>query len=199
MRLCRLLLIAGVLLASPIAASAETGSDQKPLPPEKTHIIYNTLLAPEQDAATPSGAKEEPSAQPPTADASAAGMTPEKVADILGKRGITLQGEVGRWQFLYEGMQIFLLIDSEHNRIRLVTPLTRLDLLRSDPDFNEVELLQKLLKADYLATGDVRFCLNNHVVWVAFLHPLDSLTERDLLSALGQMVEVARRSREAGG
>jgi hypothetical protein len=106
---------------------------------------------------------------------------------------------MGRWQFLHEGMQIFLLIDSEHNRIRLVTPLTRLDLHRSNPDFNEVELLQKLLKANYLATGDVRLCLNNHVIWAAFLHPLDSLTERDLLSALGQMVEVARRSSEAGG
>lgn len=199
MRLCRLLLIASVLLMSPSAASGEKASDQKPLPPEKTRIIYETLLAPEDDAATPAGAKEEPSARPSSADARGAGMTPERVAEILGERDIALHGDVGHWQFLHEGMQIFLLIDSERNRIRLVTPLTRLDLHRSNPDFSEVELLQKLLKANYLATGDVRLCLNNHVVWAAFLHPLDSLTERDLLSALGQMVEVARRSREADG
>ena len=92
-------------------------------------------------------------------------------------------------------MQVFLLVDSEGNRLRLVTPLARLGLLRQDPGFVEVELLRKLLTANYLSTGDVRLCLNRHIVWAAFFHPLDTLTERDLLSALAQLVRVARETR----
>jgi hypothetical protein len=199
MRFCRLFLIAGVLSTSFSTVWAEEGSESKPLPPEKVQIIHENLLAPEGDAFRLPGTKDQALSQgaqstsvPETSDEK---MTAQGVAGILKGQNITLQGKPGHWQFVHEEMQIFLLVDSEGNRVRLVTPLARLDLLRQDPDFIEVNLLRKLLKANYLPTGDVRLCLNRHIVWAAFLHPLDTLTERDLLSALAQLVRVARETR----
>lgn len=186
----RFLILTCFLILLPSAVQAEKRSESDSLPPEMTRIIYETLLTPEGsgektpvpvEAAPPPGTKR-------------AGMTVEKIADILRGRGIELRGKPGSWQFLNEGRQTFLFTDGEHNRMRLMTPLARLDMLRRDAEFSEIELLQKMMKANYLATGDVRLCMNKHVLWAAFLHPLDSLTERDLLSALGQLSETARKT-----
>jgi len=184
-------LIVTVFLLLPFSrATAGEKTDSDVLPPEKTQIIYETLLPKEAEEAGES-ATENAAAQ----SALRAGTTPERMAQILRDHDIEPMGNAGRRQFIYEGMQMFLLADPQHNRMRLISPLARLDLLRREPDFNEVELLRKMLKANYLATGDVRLCVNNHIIWAAFLHPLDSLTERDFMSALGQLAETAQKTR----
>ncbi len=186
----RFLILTCFLILLPSAAQAEKRSESDSLPPEKTRIIYETLLTPEG-----SGEKTPvPVEAAPPPETRRAGMGADKIADILRGRGIELRGKPGSWQFLNGGRQTFLFTDGEHNRMRLMTPLARLDMLRRDAEFSEVELLQKMMKANYLATGDVRLCMNKHVLWAAFLHPLDSLTERDLLSALGQLSETARKT-----
>jgi hypothetical protein len=198
MKLSQWLMIAVVLsLLSAPMADAEDTTKSDSLSPEKTKIIYDTLLPSGKAAKKSSKSKNGVSPQASSSRTRHAAMTVERVLKILKERDITSQGKSGQWEFSYEGRQVFLLADSEHNRIRLVTPVVRLDLLRQNADFKEVELLQEMLASDYLATGDVRFCLNNHIIWVAFLHPLDSLNERDLLNALEQLVEVAQKTRES--
>lgn len=76
-----------------------------------------------------------------------------------------------------------------------MTPLARLDILRQKTDFNEINLLQMMMSANYLATGDVRLCTNRHIIWAVFLHPLDSLTKRDFVNALQQLAEIAKNTR----
>ena len=187
-----LLLTCALLLFSSLA-TAEEMSERDSLPPEKTTIIYETLAPTHQANNGQSELKgEAPPQQPAASDAK---MTAERTAEILRQHDIALQGQTGHWQFLYEDMQVFLLIDAEHNRLRLLTPLARLDVLREESDFREAELLRELLKANYSATGDARLCLNKNIIWAAFLHPSDTLTESDLLSALNQLVEVAKRAR----
>jgi len=171
-------LIVTVFLLLPFSrATAGEKTDSDVLPPEKTQIIYETLLPKEAEEAGES-ATENAAAQ----SALRAGTTPEKMAQILRDHDIEPMGNAGRRQFIHEGMQMFLLADPQHNRMRLMSPLARLDLLRRE-------------KANYLATGDVRLCVNNHIIWAAFLHPLDSLTERDFMSALGQLAETAQKTR----
>jgi len=204
MGFCRLLLIAGVFSTLVSAARAEQGSENASLPPEKVSIIYENLLTPEGDASSPSAAIGEATTQEALSTAASPEkshecMTMQRVVEILQGKNAKLQGEDGHWQFVHDGMQIFLLVDADRNRIRLVTPLARLDALRQAPGFVEVDLLRKLLKANYLPTGDVRLCLNREIVWAAFLHSLDTLDERDLLSALEQLVRVARETREHTG
>jgi hypothetical protein len=165
------------------AVAQEPAADS--LPPEKTQLIYDTLLPSQGDENAKSDIK----------DAPATATSVKMVAQILRGKGIDLLGKEGQWQFLYEGMQIFLLTNPDSNRIRMMTPLAKLDQLRQNPDFRETDLLQKMLRANYLATGDIRFCMNRHIIWAAFLHPLDSLTERDFVDALEQLTEIARKTR----
>ncbi len=190
MRFFRTLLVVGLFLLLASRAKAEDVSENEALPPEKTQIIYDTLLPKEGDEQDESGTNDAAAQRAPDA-----GMTPERIAKILGKKDVKLRGDSGRWQFIHEGMQVFLLTDLQNNRMRLMSPLAKLDLLRQDPNFDESDLLQKMLKANYLASGDVRLCVNKNVIWAAFLHPLDSLTERDLVSALGQLAETVRKTR----
>lgn len=170
------------------AASAQVSTGDT-LSPEKTQMIYDTLLP---NAGSGSRIpEEEKTAQRPATP----GMTVEKIEAILRGKDIELKGKPSRWEFLSDGMQFFFLTDTENNRVRIMTPLARLDLLRREPGFSEIELLQEMLRANYLATGDTRLCMNKHIVWAAFLHPLDSLTERDLVGALDQLAETARKTR----
>jgi len=166
------------------ATAQESGTNS--LPPEKTQMIYDTLLPGQEDEHQ----------KPEMEDAPAATMTGRRFVEILRGKDIDLQERAGQWQFFYEGMQVFLLVDSRSNRIRMLTPLAELEHLRQHPDFSEIELLQKMMRANYLATGDTRLCMNRHILWAAFLHPLDSLTERDFVDALRQLTETVRKTRE---
>ncbi len=196
MKTLGLLLAAYVLALFPRTVAGAQPPGEKPLPPEKTRVIYETLLPPEgQTSAVNRPSHDERPPNTESNEPTGSGMTIARIADILREQEIVLPDLSGRWEFFYDGLQLFLLVDPTHNRLRLMTPLARLDLLRRDADFNEVEFLQKLLKANYLATGDIRFCLNNHVVWAAFLHPLDTLARDDLLSALNQLRLVAHKTR----
>lgn len=186
MRYCRGVIVSAVFFMFLSGAQAAEKSENDTLPPEKTQIIYDTLL-PSKKSKHEESKKGENIPRPD--------MTVERVSEILREKNITLQGKSGRWQFSYEGMQVFLIADSKNNRVRVMTPLARLDMLRREPDFSEVELLQDMMRANYLATGDVRLCMNKHIVWAAFLRPLDSLAERDLAGALEQLAETARKTR----
>jgi hypothetical protein len=167
-----------------VVAARETKSES--LPPEKTQMIYDTLLPKEGSGSEGRGDASRPKTTK---------MTAEKIAEILREKGIEFTGESGQWEFFHEGMQVFLLTDTENNRVRVMTPLARLDLLRGEPGFSEIELLQEMMRANYLATGDTRLCMNKHIIWAAYLHPLDSLTAHELWSALEQLTETARRTR----
>jgi len=50
------------------------------------------------------------------------------------------------------------------------------------------DTLQILLEANYDRALDARYCINNEVIWSAFLHPLAELNDRQFLNALDQVV-----------
>jgi hypothetical protein len=174
---------------------AEEPSEGNPLPPEKTDVIYETLLSPRTMNGIPFGSQQIAPAKIARAMTSPLGITGENAADVFRTWGIMLEGGPEQWHFFYTGMQMFLIIDSKADRLRLITPLARLDELRRDPDFAEVMLLQQMLKANYLATGEARICLNRNILWTLFSHPLDTLAERDLLNAIEQVAGIARKTR----
>jgi hypothetical protein len=184
------LAVALALVSSP--AFALQPFEDKALPPEKTRIIYEVLLdfepEPEPDP--------KPAPAMPPLDDKAVGLTEEQAIALLRTRNIAVGGKSGQREFLYEGLQVFLLVDARENRLGLVTPVARMDLLRLSEDFVEVSLLQKLMKANYLATGYTRFSLNKEVLWLSYLHPLNTLTPRDFLAALDQLTSVAHKTRE---
>lgn len=175
-----------ILLLGCVACVAATSGYEDALPPEKTQMIYDALLPAGKDA--PAG-NDQPAA---AAVSSKKADTPaDRVTKMVRARGIPLRGRPGQWEFVYGNRQVFLVIDPGKNSVRLLSPVAELDQLRRGADFDETEFFSRMLKANYLVTGEIRFCLNRQVVWLAFVHPLDTLTEEHLFNALDQIVAIA--------
>ena len=188
MKPIRLLIPLSVLLLF-TSTNVSGGDENDALSPEKAQLIYKAFIP----------AEKPPAKEKPAASALAAEKTDQQVqriAKIMHKRHIKLLGQPGLWEFEYQGRQIFLLIDESAGMACLITPVAALDKLRAKPDFDEPQLFEKLLKANYMLTQEVRFALNRKIIWVTYVHPVDSLVERDIARALDRLVETAARTFE---
>lgn len=88
-------------------------------------------------------------------------------------------------EFQYEGVAMASVSDAAHDRMRLIAPITGLDSL-------EQGQLEILLVANFHTTLDARYALSDGVVYAAFLHPLSTLTDVQLESAIRQVAALAR-------
>jgi len=90
-----------------------------------------------------------------------------------------------QWKFELQGQSMLVLADEQHNRIRVVAPITSME------DVNSEQVINMLI-ANYHTSLDARYAVNQQGMVVSvFLHPLDSLQEDDLRSALSQVSELA--------
>jgi len=90
-----------------------------------------------------------------------------------------------QWRFQIQGRSLILVADEDSNRMRLMTPIKSAEALSSDEFFN-------MMIANYHTALDARYAINQQGIVVAlFLHPLASLQEKDLLSALRQVTQLA--------
>ena len=76
------------------------------------------------------------------------------------------------------------LVDEAANRMRIVTPIIATENLTS-------EQIQNMLVANFHTTLDGRYAVTNGMVVATFVHPLSSLQEHDLKSALRQVAKLA--------
>ncbi len=88
-------------------------------------------------------------------------------------------------EFRYEGVAIACVSDATHDRMRLITPIAKLDSLREAP-------LEVLLTANFHTTLDARYAISEGVIYAAFLHPLSTLTRAELESAIRQVSALSR-------
>lgn len=94
-----------------------------------------------------------------------------------------VEGGDGAWQFDVEGLRVACLTDSRFDRMRLIAPIAEASNLSE-------EQRDACLEANFHTALDARYAISEGVLYAAFLHPLDSLTEEDLHSALGQVVSL---------
>lgn len=104
-----------------------------------------------------------------------------RLGEILKEEVPQVRGRDGFWEMVIEGVTVKVIADQTHNRMRVIAPAARADQL-------EPAVLRRMLEANFTSALDVRYGIFKGVVWATFLHPLDSLTDRELLSALSQVV-----------
>lgn len=124
-----------------------------------------------------------------TDGAEPAPMTAERLWRLLDRERLTPDGDVRNASFYVGSVRVFAIVDPRADRMRFAVPVRNLE------DVAPEELVE-MLRANYAATMDLRFAVNRGVVWLLYLHPLSSLTERDALSAINQ---IARHAREIAG
>lgn len=91
-----------------------------------------------------------------------------------------VKAQPGYWEFLFRGVPIVCISDKTHNRMRLVSPIMKeAELTDAQKD--------NLLRANFHTALDARYAAGNGVLWSAFIHPLGSLTNDDLKSAIRQV------------
>ena len=95
-----------------------------------------------------------------------------------------VQGPLGMWQFTFRSVPIMCVADAVHNRMRLISPI-----------IPEVDLTEEqrvlVLRANFHTALDARYAVGSGMLFSAFLHPLDSLTAKDLKSAIRQVTTLA--------
>ncbi len=111
-------------------------------------------------------------------------MTDTKITTILEEYMEAIEGEEGNWQVVFNERLIFILSDNENNRMRIFTPIIEeQDLRRGE--------MEQMLEANFFSALDAKYSMYEGFVISVFTHPLKELTEDQLLSAIGQVVNLA--------
>lgn len=104
-------------------------------------------------------------------------------ADRLGAIVLSVDPEAedrgNGYIFKLSDRDMMIVHDEAADRMRIVTPIGPATNL---PD----ELLERMLQANYDAVLDARYAIANGLIWAAYIHPLSTLDEDELLSGMAQ-------------
>jgi len=107
-------------------------------------------------------------------------MTQESMEGfILGKTQV-LEEQKGYILFRYQGLKMALISDEEHNRMRIIAPITRYSNLAP-------KIKDSLMQSNFHLALDARYAVSEDTLYAAFIHPLSTLAQEDLESALNQV------------
>jgi hypothetical protein len=111
-------------------------------------------------------------------------MSRERMESLIARSTRDYQGRPGAVRFTVGTVPMACVSDVDHDRMRIIAPITS----RADLDSRVLDLM---LVANYHTSLDARYAVSDGVVYAAFLHPLSSLTEAELASALRQVATLA--------
>lgn len=111
-------------------------------------------------------------------------MTIRRLERILKEVAGEIRSQNGQFRFELQGNSILVLTSASQDRMRIITQITDTRNLRT-------EQLQKMMIANFHTALDARYAISDGVVYAAFIHPLSSLEERDLRSAIRQVANLA--------
>jgi len=111
-------------------------------------------------------------------------MDNRKMSRILTKEAQKVEGELGNWQVVYGNRGVYIITDSNANRMRIMTPVIELK------DIKKKEY-QTLLEANFDRALDAKYCIYEQYLMTVFTHPLKELTEEQFVDAMRQVVTLA--------
>jgi hypothetical protein len=104
---------------------------------------------------------------------------------LLGKLAGNVGGQEGVWKINYHGIPMAIITSPPHNRMRIVSPIP-------DSQATQASEMTELLQANFDRALDARYALYQGRLWSVYLHPLSSLTEAELGSALDQVANLVK-------
>ncbi|MDF1880772.1 hypothetical protein JHD50_05545 [Sulfurimonas sp. MAG313] len=113
-------------------------------------------------------------------------MTQEKIHKLVSVSINTqvLEEEKGYVLFKYLGVKMALLSDEIHNRMRIISPITKYSNLAPN-------IKDSLMHSNFHLALDARYAVSEDTLYAAFIHPLSTLNEEDLDSAIKQVCNLA--------
>lgn len=95
-----------------------------------------------------------------------------------------LEEEEGYILFKYLNKKMILLSDEKHDRMRIISSITSYSDLAP-------KIKDSLMHSNFHLALDARYAVSDDILYSAFIHPLSSLSEEDLKSALKQVYNLA--------
>ena len=109
-------------------------------------------------------------------------MTQENLTTLLKNSVHTeiLEEETGYLFFKYLGTKMVLLSDVDHDRMRIISSITKYSNLAP-------KIKDSLMHSNFHLALDARYAVSDDVLYAAFIHPLSTLAQDDFQSALKQV------------
>ena len=114
-------------------------------------------------------------------------MTTSAIGKLLDSYLTDLEGEDGFWRGMREEVQLFVLSDESHDRMRIMAPIGELKDV-------ETKVLQMLLEANYDRALDAKYAMRGKELWSVSVHPLATLAPDDFASFLDQVVRLVKNT-----
>ncbi len=111
-------------------------------------------------------------------------MTQKRMEKIIRKHVGDTEGSKGHITFIYKNIPLMCVSDVAHNRMRIIAPIDK----SSNVSFPQIQLM---MESNFHAALDARYATSNGILYAAFIHPLSSLTEEQIISALDQVATLA--------
>ena len=108
------------------------------------------------------------------------GMNNEKLGEIITEISEAVEGGNGSWQFVIDSTVFICLTDENHNRMRIISPITEIGNMTQ-------EQMIECMEANFHSMLDSNYALSDGVLWSTFIHPLNELTVEQVLSAISQV------------
>jgi hypothetical protein len=112
-------------------------------------------------------------------------MTLERLDAIIRALDPEAQGNGAVWQLSVGEVQVLIVTDKTADRMRAMTPVAR------SADVTP-EQLTRMMQANFDSALDARYAIARDVLWSAYIHPLSPLKKDQLISGIGQVVNLAQ-------
>ncbi len=111
-------------------------------------------------------------------------MSDEKINELLIEVSDTFRINNSVREFLINEVPMYCITDASNNRMRIISPISEM----KDVTVDEVN---EAMEANFHSALDVRYCISDNIIWVAFIHPLRELRASQVTDAVSQIYSAA--------
>lgn len=119
----------------------------------------------------------------PISDGAPEPMTGADLHRIIETVADESNGDANVIEFIVKDISLICIYDEAHNRMRIIAPAIQFaDVTDAQKD--------KMLEANFHSALDARYAVSNGIVYAAFIHPLSSLNDQEVISAIYQVMSL---------
>ncbi|MEL6301074.1 MAG: hypothetical protein AAFR07_05495 [Pseudomonadota bacterium] len=111
-------------------------------------------------------------------------MTIDQIETVIARIDEGYERDGNSIVFVFADYEILLISDPAADRMRVMIPI-------NDANALDEQELTRLMQANFDSALDARYAIANDVLWGTFIHRLSTLSELDLLSGIGQTINIA--------
>ncbi|MEM9429721.1 MAG: hypothetical protein AAGA32_09520, partial [Pseudomonadota bacterium] len=112
-------------------------------------------------------------------------MTLARLAEIVFAIDETAQNRGPVFQLRIDSVPLVIVTDAGADRMRAMSPIRAVDGIQPSE-------LARMMQANFDTALDARYAIADGTLWSVFIHPLSPLKKSQLVSGLGQTVNLAK-------